>query len=455
MPQNIAIVGTGYVGLVSAVCFAEKGNTVWCMDIDEAKLALLREGKSPIYEPGLEPLLQRNVRDGRLLFTSDRRQIVRHAQVVFLCLPTPPNAEGAADVRYVLEAAEELARTIAEQQITELRVLVTRSTVPVGTAEKVLQLVRQVAPSADIRVASNPEFMSEGAAVQYSLAPDRVVIGSSDPEVIALLSELYRPFVSEERPLVVMDERSAEVTKYAANAFLAVRVSFINEISALCDAVGADVEQVRHAIGFDRRIGRYYLHPGIGFGGSCLPKDVRALTHTARTAGVPLRLVEAAELVNREQLERFIAKIRARFGGVLSGRRFALWGLAFKPNTDDVRESPAHKLIDRLLADGARICAYDPQAIANTRRIYGDAIEYGSSQYEVLEGADALIIATEWDEFRTADIAQVKAHLRQPIIFDGRNLWQPAELSARGIEYYPVGRGSVPTGFSFGITRWL
>lgn len=444
MARTIAVIGTGYVGLVSGVCFAEHGNTVWCVDVDQQKLERLRQGEAVIYEPGLEPMLQRNIRENRLVFTDDLRQAVRNASVLFLCLPTPPGQDGSADVHAVLETAERIAQIVSEEAIGDLRIVVTRSTVPVGTAEKVRSLISRIAPNADIRVASNPEFMSEGSAVHETLNPDRVVIGSNDSTVIEVLRELYRPFVNDyDRPLLVMDEKCAEVTKYAANAFLALRISFINELSAFCSAVDADIELVRKGIGSDPRIGRHYLHAGLGFGGSCLPKDIRALTHTARQVGFPLRLVELAGQINHEQLQRFVDRIRQRFGGNLGGRRFALWGLAFKPNTDDVREAPAHKLIAILCADGASICAYDPEAIETTRKVLGDQIEYAPDMYTALDGADALIIATEWAEFRTPDWQRLKEHLRGNIIFDGRNLWQPNEMRQRGFEYHSIGRQTV------------
>jgi len=441
MPQTLAVIGTGYVGLVSGVCFAEQGNIVWCVDVDRGKLERLQRGESTIYEPGLEPMLQRNLHERRLHFTDDLRSAVRHATVIFLCLPTPPDEDGSADLRYVLETARQIATIIREESIVERRILVTRSTVPVGTAEKVQRVVTEVAPGSDIRVASNPEFLSEGNAVRETLHPERVIIGSSDPEVVAVLSELYRPFVNEyDRPLLVMDERSAEVAKYAANAFLALRISFMNELSRYCEAVGADVEHVRIGMSFDPRIGRRYLHPGIGFGGSCLPKDIRALAHSAREVGAPLRLVEVTAAINREQLERFAATIKARFGGSVRGRRLALWGLAFKPNTDDVREAPAHVLIQLLLADGASIAAYDPEAIETSRQVLGDAIDYAPDMYVAASGADALVLATEWAEFRTPDWERLKTMLNGRVIFDGRNLWDPSEMHERGFEYYAIGR---------------
>ncbi len=444
MARTIAVIGTGYVGLVSGVCFAEHGNTVWCVDVDQQKLERLRKGETVIYEPGLEPMLQRNIRENRLVFTDDLRQAVCNASVLFLCLPTPPGQDGSADVHAVLETAGRIAQIINEESISDLRIIVTRSTVPVGTAEKVRSLVSRIAPNADIRVASNPEFMSEGSAVHETLNPDRVVIGSNDATVIDVLRELYRPFVNDyDRPLLVMDEKSAEVTKYAANAFLALRISFMNELSAFCSAAGADIELIRQGIGSDPRIGRHYLHAGLGFGGSCLPKDIRALAHTARQVGFPLRLVELTGQINHEQLQRFVDRIRQRFGGNISGRRFALWGLAFKPNTDDVREAPAHKLIAMLRADGASICAYDPEAIETTRKVLGDQIEYAPDMYAALDGADALIIATEWAEFQTPDWQRLTMHLRGNIIFDGRNLWQPNEMRQRGFEYHSIGRQTV------------
>jgi len=441
MPLNLAVIGTGYVGLVSGVCFAEQGNTVWCVDVDRDKLARLERGESTIYEPGLEPMLQRNLHEGRLHFTDDLPRAVRNAAVIFLCLPTPPDEDGSADLRYVLETARQIATIIDQESIAERRSLVTRSTVPVGTAEKLRRVGAEVAPGSDIRVASNPECLSEGNAVRETLQPERVIIGSSDPEVVAVLSELYRPFVNEyDRPLLVMDERSAEVAKYAANAFLALRISFMNELSRYCEAVGADIEHVRIGMSFDPRIGRRYLHPGLGFGGSCLPKDIRALAHSAREVGAPLRLVELTAAINREQLERFAATIKTRFGGSVRGRRIALWGLAFKPNTDDVREAPAHALIRLLLADGASVAAYDPEAMETSRQVLGDAIEYAPDMYAAASGADALVLATEWAEFRSPDWEQLKALLNGSVIFDGRNLWDPSEMHRRGFEYYAIGR---------------
>lgn len=443
MGMKLAVVGTGYIGLVSGVCFAEHGNTVWCVDVDTEKLQQLQRGISTIYEPGLEQLLQRNLQAGRVVFTSDLAEAVAAAQIIFLCLPTPPEEDGSADVRYVLQAARSVAQIISERGITDTRVLVTRSTVPVGTADRLRSLVLQEAPNRDVRVASNPEFLSEGNAVALTMTPDRVIIGSRDPAVIEMLSTLYRPFVSDDRPLIVMDEKSAEVTKYAANAFLALRISFMNELSVYCDAVGVDIEMVRYGISFDPRIGRRYLHAGLGFGGSCLPKDIRALAQSAREAGTPLLLVERTAQVNAEQLERFFQAIAARFGGTVRGRRFALWGLAFKPNTDDTREAPAYKLLDKLLEGGACVVVYDPAAVPVTQRRYGNRIEYAGDMYAALSGADALVIATEWEEFRNADLERVRNLLGQPIIFDGRNLWQPNNVHKNGLEYYSIGRGLI------------
>lgn len=441
MARTVAVIGTGYVGLVSGVCFAEHGNTVWCMDVDRDKIARLRRGESTIYEPGLEPLLVRNLQEGRLFFTDELAEAVRHSSVIFLCLPTPPDEDGSADVRLVLQTAEQIAHIIVAEQMADRRILVTRSTVPVGTAEKVRECVRRVAPSADIRIASNPEFMSEGNAVQNTLQPDRVVVGTSDPEVIAVLRELYRTFVNDyDRLFLVMDEKSAEVTKYAANAFLALRISFMNELSTYCEAVGADIERVREGMSFDPRIGRHYLYPGIGFGGSCLPKDIRALIQSAREIGTPLHLVEATAQINAAQLLRCAERIRQHFRGSLAGRRLAVWGLAFKPNTDDVRESPAHKLIALLLTEGASVCAYDPEAIEATRRIFGDRIEYANDMYHAVHNADALIMVTEWGEFSSPDWYRIKQAMQGNVIFDWRNQWNPDELVAQGFVYYSIGR---------------
>ncbi len=440
MPHTIGIIGTGYVGLVSGTCFAEVGNTVYCVEVDEQKVETIRAGKSPIYEPGLEILLERNVREKRLIITTDLRDAVRKCTMLFLCLPTPPNEDGSADLHYVLEVAQHIAEIIKEESINDLRIVITRSTVPVGTSRKVRDAVHSVAPNAPIKVASNPEFLREGFAVEDTMKPERVVIGTQDDEVRALLLDVYESFVTNGNPIFVMDEKSAEVTKYAANSFLATKISFMNDLSAYCERVGVDIENIRLGIGSDTRIGKRFIYPGIGYGGSCFPKDVKALIHSTREAGTPMRIVEAVEEVNAAQIERFVGRLLRRFDDQMSGKRVALWGLAFKPNTDDVREAPAFRLIDSLLANNAVIRAYDPEAIENTRKKFGDKIEYASNMYHCAEGADVLVIATEWNEFRRPDFPRLASVMSRRIIFDGRNTFDPSSVVAEGFEYYSVGR---------------
>lgn len=440
MPHTIGVIGTGYVGLVSGTCFAEVGNTVYCVEVDAAKVALMQQGKSPIYEPGLEILLERNLREKRIIFTTNHAEAVRACTMLFLCLPTPPNEDGSADLHYVLEVSRHLAQIIRDENIRERRIFITRSTVPVGTYEKVRAVIEETAPGFDIRVASNPEFLREGFAVEDTMKPERVVVGTREEEVEKMLCDLYEPFVSNGNPIFVMDEKSAEVTKYAANAFLATKISYMNELSVYCEQVGVDIENVRLGIGSDSRIGKRFIYPGIGYGGSCFPKDVKALAYSAREAGTPLRIIEAVEQVNKEQVQRFTHRIIQRLGTNLSGRKIALWGLAFKPNTDDVREAPAYKIIDMLLDAGAAITCYDPEAMSNTRKIYGERITFASSMYECLSGADALVIATEWNEFRKPDFNRILSLLTQPLIYDGRNIYDPEQMKASGFEYHCVGR---------------
>ncbi len=443
VPHTLGIVGTGYVGLVSGTCFAEVGNTVYCVEVDTEKVQTIRAGKSPIYEPGLEILLERNVREKRLIITSELRDAVRACTMLFLCLPTPPNEDGSADLHYVLEVARHIAQIIHEEKINTLRVIITRSTVPVGTAEKVREAVRSVDPNLEIRVASNPEFLREGFAVEDTMKPERVVIGCSDAEVSALLQDLYEPFVANGNPIFIMDEKSAEVTKYAANSFLAMKISFMNDLSSYCEKVGVDIENVRLGIGSDSRIGKRFIYAGIGYGGSCFPKDVKALIHSTREAGTPLRIMEAVEAVNADQIDRFIERLRARFGGTLRDKNIALWGLAFKPNTDDTRESPAFRIIRTLQKDGAHIRAYDPEAMKNTKRVFHDSIIYCTNMYECTEKAQALIIATEWREFLKPDWSKLATGMQERIIFDGRNIYDRDVMQAEGFEYYSVGRPDV------------
>ncbi|MFM8473219.1 MAG: UDP-glucose dehydrogenase family protein [Candidatus Kapaibacterium sp.] len=443
MPHTIAIVGTGYVGLVSGTCFAEVGNTVYCVEVDAEKVSMIRSGKSPIYEPGLEILLERNVREQRLIVTQDLRTAVRSCTMLFLCLPTPPNEDGSADLHYVLEVATQIAEIVKEEDIRDGRIIVTRSTVPVGTAVRVRRAVDAVTTDHPIAIASNPEFLREGFAVEDTMKPERVVIGTREDHVRELLCDLYEPFVSNGNPVFVMDEKSAEVTKYAANSFLATKISFMNDLSAYCETVGVDIENVRLGIGSDSRIGKRFIFPGVGYGGSCFPKDVKALIHSAREAGTPMRIVEAVEDVNHTQIERFIGRVLKRMGPDLHGMRIAVWGLAFKPNTDDIREAPAFRVIDALIDHRANVTVYDPEAMRNTQRRYGDVIAYASSMYACAEGADALIVVTEWNEFRKPDFAKIATAMNRRIIFDGRNIYDREDMGREGFEYYSVGRPDV------------
>jgi UDPglucose 6-dehydrogenase len=433
--MRIAVVGTGYVGLVAGTCFAESGNTVTCIDIDQKKVEDLKAGKVPIYEPGLEELLRRNVKDGRLAFTTDYAEGITGAQVVFIAVGTPPGEDGSADVRYVLAAA----RSIGEH-MTGYTVVVDKSTVPVGTAKKVAGALAEATPH-PFDVVSNPEFLKEGAAIDDFLKPNRVVIGADSERAARIMAELYEPFVRTGNPILQMDVASAELTKYAANAMLATRISFMNEIASLCSKVGASIDQVRRGIGSDERIGSRFLFAGVGYGGSCFPKDVKALIRTASDEELDFKILGAVEAVNEDQKRLLPRQIRAQFGEDLSGRRFAVWGLAFKPNTDDMREAPAVVLIEDLLAAGATVVATDPEAIEMCRDHYlGDRIEYVERPMDAVPGADALVLVTEWNEFRRPDFEAIKGHLKQPVLFDGRNIWPQATLREQGFTYYGVGR---------------
>jgi UDPglucose 6-dehydrogenase len=432
--MRVAVVGTGYVGLVVGACLAETGNQVTCVDVDDAKIAALTAGRVPFYEPGLEPLVRRNHASGRLQFGADVGKAVAGAQVIFIAVGTPPDEDGSADLKHVLA----VARTIGDH-LTGPAVVITKSTVPVGTAERV-RLEIAARTRVPFHVCANPEFLKEGAAVEDFMKPDRVVIGVDDDEARAVLEELYAPFVRTGKPLIFMDIPSAEMTKYAANAMLATRISFMNQIAELCETVGADVGLVRRGIGSDPRIGPAYLFPGPGYGGSCLPKDVKALVKTGRDVGVRLDLLEAVEAVNARQQGRLFEKLAAALGGV-RGKRVAVWGLAFKAETDDLRDSPAVPLIERLLADGATVAAHDPQAAGTARRVFGDRITYAPDPYAALQGADALAIVTEWLVFRNPDFERMKRWLRRPLIVDGRNLFEPGRMRGLGFHYIGVGRG--------------
>lgn len=433
--MKVAVIGTGYVGLVAGACLAETGNDVICVDIDPGRVAALRNGQIPIYEPGLETIVQNGVAKGRLTFTASTKEATEKSLVVFLAVPTPQDEDGSADLQHVLAAAADVA-----SGINGYKIVVDKSTVPVGTAALVKQKIASLTDQ-PFDVVSNPEFLKEGAAVDDFMKPDRVVIGADSPRAAEIMQDLYSPFVRSGNPIIVMKIESAELTKYAANSLLAAKISFMNEIARLCDIVGADVNEVRAGIGSDVRIGKHFLFPGLGFGGSCFPKDLHAIAHTGREKGLELLMVNATIEANRRQKQFIPEKVRKHFGADLSGLRFAVWGIAFKANTDDTRESPAIALIDALLDSGASVTAYDPQATDHGRIRYGDRIEYAANEYAALQGADALIIATEWNDFRRPDFDRVKGWLKAPVIFDGRNLYSARKMRDLGFTYYGVGNG--------------
>jgi UDPglucose 6-dehydrogenase len=435
--MKIAVVGTGYVGLVTGTCFAETGNTVCCVDIDQKKVDKLKGGEITIYEPGLEKLFQRNLKEERLSFTTSLSEGIKDAEIVFLALPTPPGEDGSADLKYVLGVAEEIGMLL-----TGYKVIINKSTVPVGTAKKVHDAVSKNY-NGEFDVVSNPEFLREGVAVEDFMKPDRVVIGTRSERAKKLMNDLYAPFVRQGNPVIFMDEPSAELTKYAANSFLATKISFMNEIARLCERLGADVDMVRRGIGSDDRIGKRFLFPGIGYGGSCFPKDVQALVRSAHEVDYDFKILDAVMQVNEEQKLHLVPKIKAYFNNNLVGKHFALWGLAFKPNTDDIREAPALYIIKALLGEGATITAFDPEAMENVKRTIDGVINYAESQYECLEGADALIIATEWNEFRTPDFEKISTKLKNKVIFDGRNLFDVNDIEQLGFHYESIGRKSV------------
>lgn len=435
--MKIAVVGTGYVGLVTGTCFAETGNDVTCVDIDKEKVDKLTRGEITIYEPGLEKIFLRNLKEERLRFTTSLADGIRDAEIVFLALPTPPGEDGSADLKYVLGVAGEIGKLL-----TGYKVIVDKSTVPVGTAEKV-QAAISAHYKGEFDVVSNPEFLREGVAVEDFMKPDRVVVGTLSDRARKSMGELYAPFVRQGNPVIYMDERSAELTKYAANSFLAVKISFMNEIARLCEKLGADVDMVRRGIGSDERIGKRFLFPGIGYGGSCFPKDVQALVKSADEVQYDFTILKAVMEVNETQKLHLMPAIRSYFNGDLKGKKFALWGLAFKPNTDDIREAPALYMIDALLAEGASVTAFDPEAMGNVKRQVGDRISYAASQYEALQDADALIIATEWNEFRTPDFKKIAGSLKNRAIFDGRNLFELTAMRQLGFHYVSVGRETI------------
>ena len=436
--MKISVIGTGYVGLVVGTCFAESGNDVICVDVDETKIKLLKKGESPIYEPGLTDLLRKNLEEKRLLFTPDLDVAVKKSEIIFLALPTPQSEDGSADLHHVLEVAKRIGRLM-----NGYKVIVNKSTVPVGTADKVREIVAKETKH-EFDVVSNPEFLKEGAAVNDFMKPDRVVIGSRSPKALAMMQDLYAPFVRTGNPLMVMDERSSELTKYAANSFLATKVSFMNEVANLCERVGADIDAVRKGMGTDARIGQQFLFAGIGYGGSCFPKDVSPLLNTSRTYNHPLHILEAVEAVNRRQKQVIVEKIKHHFGGALKGKVITLWGLAFKPNTDDIREAPALTIIESLIKEGVHLRAHDPAAMDIAKKQLGGGVKFFDNNYDALKGADALVVVTEWNEFRRPDFDRMKGLMRTPVIFDGRNIYDPARLEEKGFVYYGIGRGKRP-----------
>ena len=441
--MKITMIGSGYVGLVTGACFADTGNEVLCLDLDARKIAMLNAGRIPIYEPGLEAIVARNVNAGRLRFTTDVAESVDFGTVQIIAVGTPPDGDGAADLRNVVAAARNIGR-----HMRAYRLIVDKSTVPVGTADMVRSAVAEELAARGIEVpysvVSNPEFLKEGAAVEDFMKPDRVVVGSDDERATQFMRALYAPFQRSHERMLVMDVRSAELTKYAANAMLATRISFMNELANLAERLGADIEQVRRGIGSDPRIGYHFLYAGCGYGGSCFPKDVQALQRTAADNGMQLRVLQAVEQVNHDQKRLLLAKVVRRFGERLDGRRFALWGLAFKANTDDMREAPSRAVIDGLLERGARVHAYDPAAEQEARRLYAGqpGLDYAATPMAALDGADALIIVTEWKEFRSPDFEEIRTRLREPVLFDGRNLYDPALVRGAHLEYHGVGRGT-------------
>ncbi|MBP6431526.1 MAG: UDP-glucose/GDP-mannose dehydrogenase family protein [Ferruginibacter sp.] len=437
--MKIAVVGTGYVGLVTGTCFAETGNKVTCIDIDKNKVDKLSSGQITIYEPGLEKLFLRNQKEGRLTFTTSLQDGIVDAQIIFLALPTPPGEDGSADLKYILGVANDLGKLINEN---DFKVIIDKSTVPVGTADKVkAAILANGASETSFSVVSNPEFLREGVAVDDFMKPDRVVIGTSSEKAKKIMNDLYAPFVRQGNPIIFMDEKSAELTKYAANSFLATKITFMNEIAQLCELLGADVDMVRKGIGSDERIGKRFLFPGIGYGGSCFPKDVQALAKSSSEVNYDFKILDAVMDVNEKQKLHLLPKIQKYFNGNLSGKHFALWGLAFKPNTDDIREAPALSIIDELVNTGATITAYDPEAMPNVKLAeQGKKITFANNQYEALQNADALIIATEWSEFRTPDFDKINSTLKNKAIFDGRNLFDLNYMQELGYHYESVGR---------------
>ena len=438
--MRICVVGTGYVGLVAGTCFADSGNDVICVDIDESKVEALRQGRVPIYEPGLEELIKRSVEEGRLTFTTDLATAVRHALVCFIAVGTPQGEDGASDLRAVFRVAEDIGRVM-----DGYRVVVIKSTVPVGTHAQVREILAK-STKFPFDVVSNPEFMKEGAAIEDFLKPDRVVVGATDERAAEIVKDLYAPFCRAGAPILIMDNASAEMTKYASNSLLATKISFMNEIANLCEHVGADVSLVRQGVGLDTRIGLSFLYAGLGYGGSCFPKDVRAIIHTATERGIDFSLLRAVDDVNNRQKRRLFEKVQSFYDGTLKGRTFGVWGLSFKPRTDDMREAPSIGLVEDLLRVGCSVRVHDPEAMDVARKIFGDKITYHRQNYEAVDGADALLVVTEWNEFRRPDFDRIRRLLKEPVIFDGRNLWEPKTMREMGFTYFPIGRPPVVQG---------
>jgi len=432
---NICVIGVGYVGLVAGTCLAESGNEVICADIDEEKINLLKQGKVPIYEPGLEELIERNLKEGRLSFTTDLDRAIQSSEVIFIAVGTPSLPDGSADLSAVYQVARRIGKNL-----NGYKIIVTKSTVPVGTGDEIEKIIKQESGSDDFDVVSNPEFMKEGAAVEDFMKPDRVIIGTDSERAFEIMEQIYEPFVRTENPIIRMDRRSAEMTKYTANAFLAAKISFINEMANICERVGANIDSVRRGIGFDKRIGFQFLFPGVGYGGSCFPKDVNALIRTAQQNGFEAKILKAVQSVNLNQKQRLAERIRQHYGERIKGLLFAVWGLAFKPRTDDMREAPSIVIIKKILESGAKVRAYDPVAMENAKRIFGKQISYGQNPYQTLEGASGLVIVTEWSEFRRPNFEKIKQLLKEPVIFDGRNLFDPKKMKELGFDYYSIGR---------------
>jgi UDPglucose 6-dehydrogenase len=434
--MKISIIGTGYVGLVQGACFADTGNNVVCMDIDKKKISKLKRGIIPIYEPGLAEIVQRNVRNGRMEFTANLRTAVMKSNIIILCLPTPQAEDGSADLSHVLTVSKQMVRHVNSDKI-----IISKSTVPVGTTDRIRQIFKRKCQH-KVEIVSNPEFLKEGTALQDCLKPDRIIVGTSDKKTANVLIELYEPFVRTGNPIIVMDERSAELTKYAANSFLAAKITFMNDLANLCEKVGADIEWIRKGIGSDPRIGKHFLFAGIGYGGSCFPKDVKALVKTSIEHGHKLRVLETVDRVNEDQKSVLINKLKRHYSGKLKNKVIAVWGLSYKPQTDDVRGAPSLIIISNLLKEGARIKTHDPVAMSNAKKIFGSRVRYCESAYTTLKDADALIVVTEWNEFRQPDYQRMKSLMKKPVIFDGRNIYDPKEVREAGFVYYGIGRKS-------------